>query len=102
MTSRPSSHAGVPHTLALLPNTLAPANFADGTELSLLTERTGWSGDGAPGGGTLREFIIGAVTQHYPLRLNRVPGVDFVLPTTAQLNALEAFQKSLGRQQTSC
>lgn len=90
---------GVPHTLALLPNTLAPvAGGADGTTIPP-NERTGWSGDGAPGTGTLREFIIGAVTQHYPKRTNRVVGVDFILPTVAQLDSLEAFQKSTGRRQ---
>jgi hypothetical protein len=90
---------GVPHTLALLPNSLAPvAGGADGTTIPP-NERTGWSGDGAPGTGTLREFIIGAITQHYPKRTNRVVNVDFTLPTVAQLDALEAFQKSTGRQQ---
>jgi hypothetical protein len=43
--------------------------------------------------------MIGAVIQHYTKTLNRVPGVDFTLPTVAQLDALEAFQKSLGRRQ---
>lgn len=95
--NRPGVMRGVPHTLALLPNTLKPAPI-DGTNPAVL-ERTGWSGDGAPGTGTLREFIIGAVTQHYPKSLNRTPGVDFTLPTVAQLDALEAFQKSLGRRQ---
>lgn len=90
---------GVPHTLALLPNTLAPvAGGADGTTVPP-NERTGWGGDGAPGTGTLREFIIGAVTQHYPKRTNRVVNVDFILPTVAQLDSLEAFQKSTGRRQ---
>ncbi len=90
---------GVPHTLALLPNSLTPvAGGADGTTIPP-NERTGWSGDGAPGTGTLREFIIGAITQHYPKRTNRVVNVDFTLPTVAQLDALEAFQKSTGRQQ---
>lgn len=90
---------GVPHTLALLPNSLAPvAGGADGTTIPP-NERTGWSGDGAPGTGTLREFIIGAVTQHYPKRTNRVVNVDFILPTVAQLDALEAFQKSTGRRE---
>lgn len=90
---------GVPHTLALLPNTLTPvAGGADGTTIPP-NERTGWSGDGAPGTGTLREFIIGAVTQHYPKRTNRVVNVDFTLPTVAQLDSLEAFQKSTGRRQ---
>lgn len=90
---------GVPHTLALLPNSLTPvAGGADGTTIPP-NERTGWSGDGAPGTGTLREFIIGAVTQHYPKRTNRVVNVDFTLPTVAQLDSLEAFQKSTGRRQ---
>jgi len=92
---------GVPHTLALLQNTLTPANvlpFPDGTIIPP-NERTGWSGDGAPGAGTLREFIVGAVTQHYPKTLNRTPGVDFVVPTVGQMDALEAFQRSLGRRQ---
>jgi hypothetical protein len=95
---------GVPHTLALIPNTLNPA-VIDGTTVPP-NERTGWSGDGAPvvsGGGpalagTLRAFIIGAINQHYPRTLNRQAGVDFILPTVAQLDALEAFQKSTGRQ----
>jgi hypothetical protein len=30
--------------------------------------------------------------------LNRVPGVDFRLPTNAELDAMEAFQRSTGRQ----
>lgn len=90
---------GVPHTLALLPNSLTPvAGGADGTTIPP-NERTGWSGDGAPGTGTLREFIIGAITQHYPKRTNRVVNVDFTLPTVAQLDSLEAFQKSTGRRQ---
>lgn len=90
---------GVPHTLALLPNTLTPvAGGGDGTTVPP-NERTGWSGDGAPGTGTLREFIIGAITQHYPKRTNRVVNVDFTLPTVAQLDSLEAFQKSTGRRQ---
>ncbi|MFO0745987.1 MAG: hypothetical protein U1F43_09970 [Myxococcota bacterium] len=62
-------------------------------------ERTGWSGDGAPGGGTLREFAIGAVVQHATKRLNRVAGVDFRLPTDEELDALEVFQLSLGRSE---
>ena len=106
----------VPHTLAMLPNTLAPSQF-DETHTPLgpvvpPVERVGWSGDGAPVGaftladgtvhqatGTLRDFMIGAIIQHYTKTLNRVPGVDFTMPTVAQLDALEAFQKSLGRRQ---
>lgn len=102
---------GVPHTLALLQNTLTPVPAVpgatpnpdgsipsqDGTTVPP-RERTGWGGDGAPGTGTLREFIIGAVVQHYPKTLNRQNNVDFRLPTTGELNDLEAFQKSLGRR----
>ncbi|MBO0799561.1 MAG: hypothetical protein J2P31_12135, partial [Blastocatellia bacterium] len=84
-------------------------------------ERTGWSGDGAPVGaftlsdgtshaatGTLRDFAIGAIIQHNTRTLARRPrasihqplgSFDFRLPTQAELNALEAFQKSLGRRE---
>lgn len=86
---------GVPHTLAM-GNALAPSP-GDGTTVPP-DQRTGWSGDGSPGSGTLREFAIGAVTQHFPQTLGRVPGVDFVLPTDAELDAMEAFQLFLGRQ----
>jgi mono/diheme cytochrome c family protein len=79
---------GVPHTLGL-PNTID----------SSLGPRTGWSGDGSPGDGTLRSFATGAVIQHFTKTLNRVAGVDFRLPTGAELDALEAFQFSLGRQE---
>ena len=99
---------GVPHTLALSTSlTPAPAAgppAADGTTLRVdgtITppfQRTGWGGDGAPGDGTLREFAAGAVRQHFTKTLNRVEGEDFRLPTAEELNALEAFQLSLGRQ----
>lgn len=61
--------------------------------------RTGWAGDGAPDDGSLRAFAKGAVRQHFTKTLNRVEWVDFRLPTQAELDALEAFQLSLGRQQ---
>jgi len=57
---------------------------------------TGWSGDGAPGNGTLRDFSTGAVVQHFTKTLDRVEGVDFRLPTDAELDALEAYMLSLG------
>ncbi len=79
---------GVPHTLALRTSVASPQG-----------PRTGWSGDGAPGDATLRSFAVGAVIQHFTKTLNRVPGVDFRLPTEQELDALEAFQLSLGRQQ---
>ena len=62
-------------------------------------EMTGWSGDGAPGGGTLRDFSTGAVVQHFTKSLDREEGVDFRLPTADELDALEAFMLSLGRQE---
>ena len=79
----------VPHALAL--NTsLQPAT-------SGLPEMIGWSADGSPTN-TLRGFAIGAVKQHFTKTLDRNPGTDFRLPTEAELDAMEAFQLSLGRQ----
>ncbi len=78
---------GIPHTLALRTSVASPGG-----------PRTGWSGDGAPGDGSLRSFATGAVDQHFTKTLARVPGVDFRLPTEDELDALEAFQLSLGRQ----
>jgi mono/diheme cytochrome c family protein len=79
---------GVPHVLALR-HSVASAQGP----------RTGWSGDGAPGDGSLRSFAVGAVIQHFPRTLDRIAGVDFRLPTDDELDALEAFMLSLGRQQ---
>jgi len=80
----------VPHTLALSTSLESGVDFP--------AQHTGWSGDGAPGNGTLREFSAGAVTQHLTKSLNRIPGIDFRLPTEHELDALEAFMLSLGRQ----
>jgi cytochrome c peroxidase len=44
---------------------------------------------------TLAAFSSGAVTQHFPLTLDRVAGVDFRTPTQAELDAMEAFQLSI-------
>jgi len=79
---------GVPHTLALRTSVDSPGG-----------PRTGWSGDGSPGDGSVRSFATGAVIQHFTKTLNRVAGVDFRLPTEEELDALEAFMLSLGRQQ---
>ena len=79
---------GVPHLLGLQTSVDSPQG-----------PRTGWSGDGAPDDGSLRSFATGAVIQHFTKTLNRVPGEDFRLPTEKELDALEAFQLSLGRQQ---
>ena len=79
---------GVPHTLALRTSVDSPAG-----------PRTGWAGDGSPGDGSLRSFAVGAVIQHFPKTLRRIAGVDFRLPSDDELNALEAFLLSLGRQE---
>ena len=79
---------GVPPTLGLR----FSIDSADGPQ-------TGWSGDGSPGDGSLRSFATGAVIQHFTKTLSRVPGVDFRLPTDEELDAMEAFQLALGRQE---
>jgi len=61
------------------------------------TQAIGWSGDGAPDGGALRDFAKGAVKQHLPKTLNRADNVDFRMPTEDELDALEAYMLSLGR-----
>jgi mono/diheme cytochrome c family protein len=85
---------GVPHTLAL------STSLTQDPTISLPpAQMTGWSGDGAPGDGSLRQFAAGAVVQHFTKSLNRVEGVDFRLPNDDELDAMEAFQLSLGRQE---
>jgi hypothetical protein len=61
-------------------------------------ERTGWSGDGAPGQGRLKDFQTGAVFQHYTKSLARDSGTDFIAPTNAELDAIDAFLKTIGRE----
>ncbi len=102
--------------------------FDDGTlpvdpDDLLFAERTGWSGDGTPSGfredffesngrdltGSLRDFAIGATVQHFPLTLERSAlsvddmgnprEPDFRFPTEHELDAMEAFMLSIGRQQ---
>jgi mono/diheme cytochrome c family protein len=63
------------------------------------TQAIGWSGDGAPDGGSLRDFAKGAITQHMPKTLNRVAGSDFRMPDEDELDALEAYMLSLGRSE---
>ena len=75
---------GVPHLLGLRTS----VDSSDGP-------RTGWAGDD----GSLRSFAIGAIRQHLTKTLNRVAGVDFREPTEEELDALEAFMLSLGRQE---
>lgn len=82
---------GVPHSLSLFTSIKKPA------DTRAPVERTGWSGDGAPQTGALRLFPVGAVRQHFTKRLNRVEGVDFVLPTSTQLDKMAAFMLASGR-----
>jgi len=96
----------VPHLNALRTSLLAPTNGNDGTTLPP-DQRTGWSGDGAPSdtsgplptSGTVRDFTVGAIKQHLTKTLDRQVGKDFRLPTQYELDALEAYMLSLGRQQ---
>lgn len=100
----------VPHLLAMR-TSLDPPIVFDGTGIPPMgvppNDRTGWSGDGSPTDldadpqleGTLRDFAVGAVMQHFPRTTARVAGSDFRLPTEDELDAMEAFQLSLGRQE---
>ncbi|MCH9686958.1 MAG: hypothetical protein K0V04_36320 [Deltaproteobacteria bacterium] len=84
----------VPHTLSMA-TSLTP-DAGDGTTQPP-NERTGWSGDGAPNNGELRDFLSGAVFQHYPADLDRIPGVSFREPNDDELDLTLAYQLSLGR-----
>ncbi|OFZ22860.1 MAG: hypothetical protein A2X94_17550 [Bdellovibrionales bacterium GWB1_55_8] len=105
---KPCVFRGVPHTLGLRMSITPPLDpnlpgnvRVPGTDVEL-ANTTGWSGDGAPVGngadGSLRLFALGAIVQHFPRTLKRVPGEDFRLPSDLELDALLEFQLSLGRQ----
>lgn len=79
------------------PDPTGPRWAMDGTFTSIPAQRLGWSGDGAPGNGSLRDFAEGAIRQHATRSLRREPGVDFVLPTEPQKDALAAFSRRIGR-----
>jgi mono/diheme cytochrome c family protein len=82
----------IPHTLAMFIS-LDPAGSTGPADM------TGWSGDGAPGDGSLRAFAVGAVTQHFTKTLDRKEGKDFRLPNDEELDAMQAFQLSRGRNE---
>jgi len=84
----------VPHVLSMA-TSIAP----DTTDLSTNPprERTGWGGDGAPGTGTLREFLSGAIKQHYTKTLARTLDTDFRDALPKELDFTLAFQMNLGR-----
>jgi cytochrome c peroxidase len=58
-------------------------------------ERLGWGNDAPP----LRDFALVAIAQHAPTTMNRALGVDFRVPTDEELDAMAAYQLSLGRQE---
>lgn len=80
----------VPHCLALSKSIQAPVGPGP-------LERTGWSGDGAPGLGRLKDFQTGAIFQHYTRSLDRNDGTDFIQATEDELTAIDAFLKTIGR-----
>jgi hypothetical protein len=94
---KPGVLRSVQHTFALS-TTIGMEQANAAFPLSSPDHRLGWSGDGAPGRGTLNEFAFGAIVQHFPKDLARRPGVDFRVPTQEELDALEAFQLFSGRQ----
>jgi hypothetical protein len=61
-------------------------------------ERTGWSGDGAPGQGRLADFTNGAIGQHFTRSLNRVAGTDFRVATEDEGQRVALFMRELGRK----
>ncbi|HMG55786.1 MAG TPA: hypothetical protein VK601_19940 [Kofleriaceae bacterium] len=83
----------VPHALSLA----ATVTRAPGDTVTPPIERTGWSGDGAPGSGSLRDFQTGAIIQHYTKNLARVEDRDFRLATQPELNRIDVFMRSIGR-----
>ncbi len=85
----------VNHIFALA-RTMSPA--ATNCVEDLPTHALGWAGDGSTGGGSLREFAIGAIIQHNTRSMARLQNIDFRLPLETELDALEAFQLSLGRR----
>jgi cytochrome c553 len=96
---KPEVARAVPHLLGLGRSiAVEPFSLVPPGQDADLAAATGWSGDGAPGSGSLREFATGAVAEHLPRTLARRPGVDFRSPTADELDALEAFLLSLGRR----
>jgi hypothetical protein len=84
----------VSHTLSLATSTVRDP--ADGTSAAFV-ERTGWGGDGAPGDGSMRSFLDGAIVQHYTKDPARTPGTSFRVATNAEKDQVLAFQLALGR-----
>jgi cytochrome c peroxidase len=91
----PTTHfvlRSVPHTLSMATSITNPPG-APATPAN----RTGWSGDGAPGTGALRDFQTGAIIQHYTKSLARVKDTDFRLAVDGELDRIDRFMRQLGR-----
>lgn len=82
----------VPHTLSLATSVTRPPGSPNPP-----LDRTGWSGDGAPNAGALRDFMTGAIRQHYTQTLARVDGQDFKLASNAELDDIDGFMRVTGR-----
>ena len=92
----PTTHfvlRSVPHTLSLATSITRSAS----DPVTTPADRTGWSGDGAPGAGTLRDFQTGAIMQHYTKSLSRTAGTDFRLATSDELDRIDLFMRQVGR-----
>lgn len=89
---KPPVMRSVPHLLGLA-NSIA----VEAEDLGLTAQAVGWSGDGAPAPGSLKMFTAGAIMQHFPKSLARVPGRDFREPTDEELEDIELYMLSLGR-----
>lgn len=98
---RPGNMRAVPHVLGMRTSITPDADgdgdqtFPDGTTP---VNAVGWSADGGIRDGSLQGIIAGAVAQHFPRSMARVEGQDFRFPTQAELDAMEQFILSLGRQ----
>jgi hypothetical protein len=91
----PTTHfvlRSVPHTLSLSTSVTRPPGSPNPP-----FDRTGWSGDGAPNPGALRDFMTGAITQHYTKDLRRRPGIDFQLASDLELKHIDQFMRQTGR-----
>jgi cytochrome c peroxidase len=82
----------VPHSLSMGASVTNPPGTPNPP-----ANRTGWSGDGAPGNGALRDFQTGAITQHYTRSLARAVGTDFRLATSGELDRIDRFMRQTGR-----
>jgi hypothetical protein len=91
----PTTHfvlRSVPHSLSVATSVTNPPNAPNPP-----ANRTGWSGDGAPNSGALRDFQTGAITQHYPKSLSRIEGSDFRLATDGELDPIDHYMRQVGR-----